>query len=319
MLRGYSSPLALGHKGLENLWKGTVYVQEKADGSQISFGLDETGTLSVKSRTHDITLDVSGMWKPALEFLDTIKDKLHPGWIYRGEYLKSPHHNALVYGRIPTNYIMLYDIDKGDQDYLMLVELAEESNRIGLECVPLLAVYTEEPDVKELMAFLERDSILGGVKIEGIVCKNYALYGADHKVIMGKLVSKDFQEKNSSKQRSEGKDFIELLSAKYATEARWRKAVQHLRESGTIQGIPQDIPLVMNEIDDDLEKECGEEIKETVFKHFFPSMKKMIKRGMPEWYREVLLQEQFQSQDNTQVDLTTDGKVDVEIRFDKKY
>jgi hypothetical protein len=295
VLRGYSSPLALGHKGLEHLWEGTVIVQEKIDGSQNSFGLDETGMLSVKSRTHDITLDVSGMWKPALEYLDTIKDKLYPGWTYRGEFLGKPHHNALVYSRTPTNYIMLYDIDKGDQDYLGPVELAEEAHRIGLECVPLLAVYTEgQPDVKELMAFLERGSILGGVKIEGIVCKNYALYGADHKVIMGKLVSKDFQEKNNSKQRSEGKDFIELLSAKYATEARWRKAVQHLREAGTIHGVPQDIPLVMKEIDEDLEKEYGDEIKETIFKHFFPLMKKIVKRGSAEWYKELLEQEKLE-------------------------
>jgi hypothetical protein len=38
-LRSYSSPFNLGHKALEDLFDGTVTVQEKIDGSQFSFGV----------------------------------------------------------------------------------------------------------------------------------------------------------------------------------------------------------------------------------------------------------------------------------------
>ncbi len=55
----------------------------------------------------------------------------------------------------------------------------------------------------DLYALLEKESILGG-KVEGIVVKNYARFGKDKKVLMGKYVS----EQGKPQQGMEGQQSI---------------------------------------------------------------------------------------------------------------
>ena len=250
-LRGYSSPFNLGHKALKGFWQGTVYVTEKIDGSQFSFGLVE-GELVCRSRRQQIDLDDPGMFKLAVATAQDLVDQamLVEGAIYRGEFLSKPKHNTMAYDRVPRGNIILFDIDKGDQDYITPETVSVNAQSMDLEAVPGLAIYAIKPDLNEVTALLETESILGGGKIEGVVLKNYELFGADKKALMAKVVSETFREKHTKswKVRNPSKgDFIKMLTEGFATEARWMKAVQHLREAGEIQGIPQDIPQVMHE------------------------------------------------------------------------
>lgn len=290
-IRGYSSPFALGHKALGELFDGTVIVQEKVDGSQFSFGI-RNGELLCRSRKVQINLDNPGMFKKAVDTVMALRDKLIPGWTYRGEFLEKPKHNTLRYARVPVGNVILFDIDRGDQDYLDPDELKAEAERLGLECVPLLGVYESQPPIEELQALLENESILGGVKIEGIVIKNHSKYGSDGKVLMGKLVRDDFKEthKVDWKARNPGANsFIDKLILSYATVVRWRKAVQHLEEQGLLQNAPQDIPLLMKEVQKDIYEECGDEIAEALFKYFWKrNISRGVTRGLPEWYKEQL-------------------------------
>lgn len=48
---------------------------------------------------------------------------------------------------------------------------------------------------------------------------------------------------------------LELLYDSYRTEARWQKAVQHLRDEGKLLGEPKDIGPLMAEIWRDLVEE----------------------------------------------------------------
>ena len=171
----------------------------------------------------------------------------------------------------------------------------EEANRLGLEVVPLLFSGKVE-NFEMFKSFLDKESILGATTIEGVVIKNYSLFTAEKKVAMGKYVSEKFKEVHSGdwKERNPtSKDFETILVEKYRTEARWRKAVQHLREAGTLTESPQDIGLLIRAVPVDILKECEEEIKETLFKHVWPHISRGLTRGLPEWYKEELAKTAF--------------------------
>jgi len=270
---------------------GYVLVQEKIDGSQISFGIDENGKLNMRSKNKEIDVEnPDGMFKTAVEFLVKYQSVLHPNWIYRGEYLLKPKHNTLEYYRVPHNHIILFDICNGLESYLPYSCLCIEAKRIGLEVVPLIAegVFTEA-DILELKdEWLSRESILGGTKVEGVVIKNYNVFTAEKKVAMAKIVRQEFKEQNSSNWKDEhptSQDIIQRLIETYRNEARWRKAVQHLRDAGELQGEMKDIPLLMKEVSADVLKECKDEIVERLFAYAWPKIMKGITRGLPEWYK----------------------------------
>jgi hypothetical protein len=265
--------------------------------SQISFGIDNTGELSARSRGAQINLLDAGMFDKGAEAINKLRSILTPGYTYRGEYLRTRRHNVIAYSREPISNIILFDIDKGEQDYMLPEDLVAEAARIGLECVPLLATYTHMPALSTLEKLLEKDSILGNSKVEGIVLKRYDLFGTDHKVIMGKLVREDFKETHRQvwgDQNPSQKEFITKVIEKYGTPMRWQKAVQHLTEMGVISGIPQDIPFIMKEIGEDVFRECKDIIAEELFLHFWNTqIKRGLTHGMPDWYKEQLRREQF--------------------------
>ena len=94
--------------------------------------------------------------------------------------------------------------------------------------------------------FLDRESVLGGQKIEGVVVKplNYDLFGPDKKCLMGKFVSESFKEIHGVEWKKENPaptDVVQAIAASVRTPARWHKSVQHLRERGLLQDSPRDI------------------------------------------------------------------------------
>ena len=298
-ISAYSSPYVLGHKALASLWDtsdGPVWVQEKIDGSQISFRRDGD-RLSARSRRQDLTsylgdlVASDGMFANGLRTIVRLKDQLHDGWTYRGEYLQKPKHNTLAYDRVPNDHIILFDVDTGIESYLNPQWMAAEAERLGLENVPLLAAFESLPPLDRLEALLQTPSILGGGPVEGIVLKNYSRFGPDKKALMAKMVREDFQEAQKAewKRNNPGKnDAVKQLGAKYGGEARWRKAMQHLRESGRLQGAPQDIPVLLQEVYDDVMVEQEDEIRDFLLKTIARDLKRALTRGLPEWYKRYL-------------------------------
>src|ERR1017187_8017914 len=167
----YSSIFNVGHKAVADLLKVPVYVEEKIDGSQFSFGITEEGELKVRSKGCEMVVDApEKMFSLAVNTVLGLRDRLHPGWTYRCEYLRSPKHNALIYSRIPKNHIIIFDIEIGECEFLEYGDKKEEAERLGLEVVPLLGfgIITKVEDIR---LHLETISILGGQKIEGVVIK----------------------------------------------------------------------------------------------------------------------------------------------------
>jgi hypothetical protein len=292
-VNGYPSVMQLGHKMIADIFSGDVLVEEKVDGSQFSFGL-VNGELVCRSKGKQQLLDApDNMFEKAVATIRALD--LHPEWIYRGEYLEKPKHNTLVYSRVPRNNIIIFDIQTGNECYMTPEDKRAEAERLGLECVPVM-FFGKVENFETFKAFLDRESILGGSKVEGVVIKNYALFTVEKKVAMGKYVSEGFKEVHQGdwKDRNpSGKDFEAILIERYHTTARWQKAVQHLREAGSLTDSPQDIAMLIREVPADILKECEEEIKEQLFKHYWSHISRGVTRGLPEWYKDELAKKAF--------------------------
>ena len=298
-ISSYPSVYNLGHAALANLFDGPVTVEEKCDGSQISFKATDDGGLHIRSKGQEIIVDApQKMFEPAVATIERLRPDLNPGWTYRGEFLAKPHHNALTYNRVPEGNIIIFDIDAGDQDYMPWQEKAAWASDIGLEVVPLL-YDGEVGDWQFLKDLLDRESVLGGAKIEGFVIKNYAQYGRDKKVLMGKYVSEAFKEKHIKewgKANPTNRDILETLTQGFRSEARWQKAIQHLRDAGLIEGSPRDIGPLIKEVQADIRRDSVDEIKEILFKWAWPHIERKSVAGLAEFYKERLAESAFEKE-----------------------
>lgn len=295
----YPKIYALGHAAIADLFDGIVLVEEKIDGSQFSFGMIE-GELRCRSKGKQIDLDAPDkMFAAAIGVIKGLQHKLHPGWTYRAEYLQRPGHNALTYNRIPNNHLMIFDVNIGLESYLNSEDKECEATRLGFECVPVISVGAIS-NPEEIREFLERESVLGGPNVEGVVIKNYTQFGRDKKVLMGKYVSEKFKEIHTKKwgeSNPTGKDIIASLASGLRTDARWEKAIQHLTESGSLENSPRDIGKIIAEIKSDTQSECADLIKEQLFAWAWPTIQRQIVKGFPEFYKNKLLDSAFVDQD----------------------
>lgn len=297
----YPSIYNLGHAAIAELLSGPVCVEEKVDGSQFSFAYFPESENPLRCRSKGAVLNLEApekMFTLGVETAKRLAPLLTPNWTYRGEYLKTPKHNALVYNRIPAQNVILFDINTDEETYLSQEDKRAEAERLGLEVVPLLFTGKIEA-ATAIRDFLARESVLGGQPIEGVVIKPiaYDLFGRDKKVLFGKFVSEAFKEVHSKswgEANPSNKDAIAIIAGKFATQARWMKAVQHLRERGEITDSPQDISKLFKEVSVDTLKECEDEIKHDLFKHAWPEINRRLTRGLPEWYKDTLLKKAFE-------------------------
>lgn len=300
-INSYPSIFTTGHASVISLFDDEVIIQEKVDGSQISFGVLD-GELKIRSKNVEIFIGApEGLFSLAIENIQKIQHLLTPNWIYRGEYLFRPKHNTLEYSRTPINNIVIFDINNSLENYVSREILEEECKKIGFEPIPELfrGKITSSTD---LTNFLEKESFLGNQKIEGIVIKQSIVkyYGSDKKALIAKFVREDFKEVNdiSFKQANPGaSDILEYLASKYNNEARWKKAAQRLRDSSLLTMTAKDIGPLLKEVPKDIEKECKDEILEHLWKWAWPRISGKITKGLPEWWKQELLNNQFNKND----------------------
>ena len=294
----YPSIYSLGHKAIAELFNDPVIVQEKIDGSQFSCGRFGE-ELRFKSKGAIIQeTQPPKMFKRAVDYIISIKDRLHDGWTYRGEVLDKPKHNVLNYSRVPTNNIILFDVNVSEESYCIPAVVANIADGLGLEVVPTIAnITTIKPTLDDFNGWLDLNSVLGGTQIEGVVIKNYFRFGVDKKVLMGKYVSEKFKEVHASQWKTDNPnkgDIVLLLIARLCTEARWVKAIQHLREQELITDSPKDIGPLIKEVQDDIEKEEAERIAMALYQWALPQIKRGSVRGLPEFYKQLLAKQQFE-------------------------
>ena len=302
----YTKIHELGHKGLEKLLQDPVLIEEKVDGSQFSFGVftdmgDPSGkVLLARSKGTMLNFDApEALFIEALETVKKVGPSLQLGWTYRAEYLRTPKHHTLAYGRIPKDHLIIFDISPSQEAYLTYDQKKAEADRIGLECVPKIyeGMVTDEAMFRTM---LDRESILGNVKVEGVVVKNYSQFGRDDKVLIGKFVSSDFKEIQGPEWREQNPkagDIIQKLIQRYKAPARWSKAAQHLEEKGQLTGSVKDIGPLILEAQADLRAECLEEIADILLNWALPNVLRGSVSGIAEWYKAELLAKQFETKD----------------------
>jgi hypothetical protein len=299
----YPKVYNLGHTAIADLFKDPVIVEEKIDGSQFSFGILD-GKLCARSRTKQIDLDdPDNLFAVAVERIRSIEHLLREGMVWRGEYLAKPRHNGLAYDRVPHKNIMIWDIEtapgSGFGPFLEPETRRMLADLLGFESVPALFAASRALSMEDFgVHFFDRTSILGGQKIEGVVIKNYHRFGRDGKILAGKFVSpcyKEIQRKQWTRDNPGVKDILALLVAEHRTDARWEKAIQHVREAGELTDEPRDIPALIKALHVDLDEECRSEIANRLAEWAMPKVKRGVVRGFAEYYKHRLMERQFEA------------------------
>lgn len=295
----YPKVHALGHREIADLLKGQVVVQEKYDGSQINWRWDRGGALHVKSKGGwqlggpEDRVQPDKLFQPAIDHLLTL-DPHDPELVFRGETIATPRHNTLTYSRVPAGKIVLFDVvTPGWEPHYG----GDYAGSLGVEYAKELAVEFpgEAVNPEVLDSWLKTESSLGGQLIEGVVIKNYNRFGLDGKPLMGKYVSEAFKEKHSREwKQGDGKDAVQAIIESLNTEARFAKAVQHLFEAGELEGSPRDIGKLMVEVKRDVLDEERDWITERLVTAFMPTIARAIGRGLPEYYKQLLMERQFE-------------------------
>lgn len=315
----YTKSYNVGHRAVRDIFEDEVIVEEKVDGSQISFGVFND-KIRIRSKRREFDIEAAdNLFQAAAATVKALAPSLVPGWTYRGEYLRKPKHNVLAYDRIPVQHIVIFDIEIGDQDYLDYDDKLQHCMNLGLECVPLL--YRGKVNGPEdLISLLQTQSCLGGQLIEGFVIKNYQRYCRDGKCMMAKYVSEAFREVHSKTWKAEKKnkqDVVTELVNAYGTDTRYRKAVQHLRDDGKLQESPADIGPLIKEVCQDVQAECIEELKDKLWEYYRKPFLRQLTRSLPGWYKEQLLRDGFEEHAYEQrksradtMDLTRPGGLD---------
>lgn len=291
MISSYPKVLTVGHRYVEGVITPPNIIEEKVDGSQISFGKDLEEHLCIRSRGAVIHPEApDSMFREGVDYIKSIEKWLEPGITYRGEYLKKPKHNVKTYDRIPKNHIVIFDVEFYGNPVMTHWEKVNYANAIGLECVPCLA--KDVNTIGELEKLLNTESFLGGGKIEGIVIKNYYRITPDGKFMVAKIVNEDFKEshrKTWGEIKQAGKSVIERIVLDLNTEARMNKAVQHLRELGELTCSNADIGKLLQQMHKDIDEEESEHIKEVLYKNYIKDIKRGVCKGLPQWYKDKLM------------------------------
>lgn len=287
--------LHIGDKQILDLFEGEVEITEKVDGSQIGFGLVD-GELVVRSKGREIDLDnFDKMFGEGVEYLKSIKDRLPEELFFYGEYLQKPRHNVLAYDRIPTHHIALFGVyNVQTREHFGHATIKHWADILGVDAVPILKIGLSSPD-EVLDAVKDTVSYLGGQNIEGVVVKAYKpwlfLGQIPLSVMSGKYVTEAFKEvhqRDWTKLNTSGGKLGEL-KASYKSEARWNKAIQHLRDDGLLTGTPKDIGGLIKEVFRDITEEEKENIKNQLWNIFGKDILAMATAGLPQWYKEKLV------------------------------
>ena len=297
MISAFPKIFAIGQDYIRDIFDGEVEISEKIDGSQFVFGKIE-GEVYIRSKGSLLWFEnPEKMFSHAIDYIDSIREKIPEGFVYYCGYLKNPKHNTLAYERVPINHLILFGVAlKGSDKFYKNIDQFAET--LDIEPIPILYRGSIN-SIEEILQFTERISVLGKSQIEGIVVKNYSkpflLGGQPIPIMAGKYVCEKFKEVHREKWSSENtaKGQWETFKESFRTEARWNKAVQHLKERGELEISPRDIGKLIKEIQIDIQEEEKENIKNWLYQHYGKEIIRKATAGFPEWYKEELLKNAF--------------------------
>ena len=302
MFSAFPKIFALGTDYVREICDGPVEITEKVDGSQFAFGVID-GELVCRSKGKQLVLDApEKMFSGAVEYAQSISHLLLDGYVFYAEWLQKPKHNMLAYTRVPRNGLALFAVKVSSHTFdSSHASLSTWADALEIDVAPL--VFEGKTDHSAILEMLDRESFLGGPKIEGVVVKNYAkpylIGGHSVPVMSAKYVSESFKEVHregwGKEHTSRGR--FEDFKEGFRTEARWEKAVQHLREAGQIAGEPRDIGALIKEVQRDIREEESEAIKAFLWGEFGKEILRKSVAGLPGWYKRRLVEHSAPQED----------------------
>lgn len=284
----YPKILALGNQSIADIFETEVEITEKVDGSQIGFGMIG-GELVVRSKGKEQDIEnPDKMFAEGVAYIKSIADRIPDDAFFYGEYLSKPRHSTLAYDRIPKNHIVLFGARHEDHTFLSYNLVAYWAKEFGVDAIPLIYAGVSNPE--HALSLVDGESYLGGQQREGIVVKAYKPWlwmNIPLTVMAGKFVSEKFKEVHEKDwtRLNTGKGKMDSLKDKYHTEARWHKAIMHLKERGTFDGSLKDIGPLIKEIKSDIELEEKENIKHELYSIYKDDILRYATLGFPEWYK----------------------------------
>ena len=295
-MRAFTKIFAIGTIYIQDIFKEEVEITEKVDGSQFGFSKD-----FMRSKGKQLFPEApEKMFSHAIDHVMKVRDRLPEDIGIYCEYLQRPKHNVLEYGRIPKNNLMLFGVKRLSEDRFE-PNMDEWADLLEIERVPILYKgMIDNPTF--LLSLLDRESVLGKAQIEGVVVKNYhrpfLLGGQPIPIMAGKFVSEKFKEVAHTSPAAGGGAIgaFQTLRMSYRTEARWLKAIQHLREEEMLENSPRDIGNLIKEITMDIKDEEAEGIRTALYDLFIKDILRASVAGFPEFYKEYLLKQSLGGQ-----------------------
>lgn len=288
-------------------------ITEKVDGSQFAFAKIE-GKLVVRSKGQMFDPGAPPqLFAPAVGHIKSIASGLPEGRIHYGEAFMKPKHNTLAYASVPRGHVALFGV-VSEERYLEWSDVRDIAVELKIQPVPLLAdgIWDGSFDLNHL---LEGASILGGVQREGVVLRfpDISVKYPDGKYpypLMLKHVRSSFKEKHTGTRKEKGSEVYALFD-QWRTDARWTKAIQHLRDAGHLKGRMSDMPFLIEEVGRDIEEEDGPVIREALWALYRKKFRSHVTSGLAPFYK-AWLGDNWKTipGDTEETQETENGKVD---------
>jgi hypothetical protein len=288
--RKYDKIHRLGKDEVEGILDGTVHVEEKVDGANLSVWLGHGGEIRVGSRNNDLTKNGND-FNGAVHYCNT-----HPGIrkfleentecrLY-GEWLVK---HTIDYN--PTSYKKFYvfDIYRSDNGFLDTLLVQAFANTYGIDAVPFLATL-ENPTIEQLNSLMGKSKF--GDRGEGIVIKRPGFVNqfGDHSY--AKLVSESFKEDNGVTFGGNNKfsDTYEemYIVNKFIDVVRVKKVMDKLQPTLNEKLDMKHIPRIISTVYHDLIQEEGWTIASNKKKIDFSVLNRVAGKKIRQVYVDIL-------------------------------
>lgn len=154
------------------LLAGDVVVEEKVDGANLGFSIDQAGQLQAQNRGQYVQPPYAGQFSKLLQWSDVHGDALvtalQPGWIAFGEWCAARH--SLNYDSLPDWWLLFDLYDQANRRFQATGARDAFAKKAGLATVAEL--YRGRITLNDLRALLsETPSRYGSGPIEGLVVR----------------------------------------------------------------------------------------------------------------------------------------------------
>lgn len=148
---------------LRSLLSGDVLVEEKVDGANLGFSVDEVGRLRGQNRGTYLELaSPIGQWKPLKRWLSTrqhaLTAALSPNLMLFGEWCYAVH--SVRYERLPDWFVAFDVYDRTRGEFWSVARRNELAHELGIAVVPELG--RGRYDLPQLQALLGRSHLTDG-------------------------------------------------------------------------------------------------------------------------------------------------------------